>query len=112
MIFTLAYKANVPAPFRNHTGLDAAEKKFGQGKVDPAKQRGMNEKITDKARGMFEKATGYESFFGPLFHLFVGLLLFCIFRLWGCCCLYFSFVGLLLCVLARVGALLVVGASC
>lgn len=40
------------------TGLDFAEKKFGQGKVDPAKQRGMNEKITDKARGMFEKATG------------------------------------------------------
>lgn len=40
-------------------GLDAAEKKFGQGKVDPVKQRGMNEKVTDKARGMFEKATGY-----------------------------------------------------
>ena len=33
------------------------EKKFGQGKVDPQKQRGMNEKITDGARGMFEKAT-------------------------------------------------------
>ncbi len=41
------------------TGLDAAEKKFGQGKVDPEKQRGMNEKVTDKARGLFEKATGY-----------------------------------------------------
>lgn len=41
-----------------YLGLDAAEKKFGQGKVDPAKQRGMNEKITDGARGMFEKATG------------------------------------------------------
>lgn len=41
-----------------HQGLDAAEKKFGQGKVDPAKQRGMNEKVTDGARGMFEKATG------------------------------------------------------
>ena len=41
------------------TGLDTVEKKFGQGKVDPEKQRGMNEKITDGARGMFEKATGY-----------------------------------------------------
>ncbi|MCJ1256708.1 hypothetical protein MMC24_004532 [Lignoscripta atroalba] len=41
-------------------GLDAAEKKFGGGKVDPAKQRGMNEKITDKATGMFEKATGKD----------------------------------------------------
>ncbi|MCJ1402879.1 hypothetical protein MMC11_006100 [Xylographa trunciseda] len=39
-------------------GLDAVEKKFGQGKIDPTKQRGMNEKVTDKARGMFEKATG------------------------------------------------------
>lgn len=28
------------------------------GKIDPAKQRNTNEKITDKARGMFEKATG------------------------------------------------------
>ena len=35
-----------------------AEKKFGQGKVDPNKQRGMNEKVTDGARGMFEKVTG------------------------------------------------------
>lgn len=41
------------------TGLDAVEKKFGQGKVDPIKQRGLNEKITDGARGLFEKATGY-----------------------------------------------------
>lgn len=41
-----------------HSGLDTAEKKFGQGKVDPTKQRGMNEKATDQARGMFEKATG------------------------------------------------------
>jgi len=41
-------------------GVDAAEKKFGQGKVDPAKERGMNEKVTDKARGMFEKATGKD----------------------------------------------------
>lgn len=46
--------------------------------MDPAKQRGMNEKITDKARGMFEKATGYESFFGPFFHLFVGVAVVCI----------------------------------
>jgi len=28
------------------------------GKVDPAKQRSTNEKVTDKARDMFEKATG------------------------------------------------------
>ncbi|KAH0835244.1 hypothetical protein FOPE_04132 [Fonsecaea pedrosoi] len=41
-------------------GLDAVEKKFGQGKIDPAKQRGVNEKITDKARDMFEKATGKD----------------------------------------------------
>ena len=40
------------------TALDAAEKKFGQGKVDPQKERGVNEKITDGARGFFEKATG------------------------------------------------------
>ena len=39
-------------------GLDAIEKKFGGGKVDPEKQRGMNEKITDGARSAFEKATG------------------------------------------------------
>jgi len=39
-------------------GVDALEKKFGQGKVDPVKSRGMNEKVTDKARDMFEKATG------------------------------------------------------
>lgn len=109
MIFTLAYKANVPAPFRNHTGLDAVEKKFGQGKVDPAKQRGMNEKITDKARGMFEKATGYELFLGPFFLLFVGLLLFCIFRLWGCCCFVFSFCGGVVVCIGSGWALLVVG---
>ncbi|CAD6581620.1 MAG: hypothetical protein ASARMPREDX12_000612 [Alectoria sarmentosa] len=41
-------------------GLDAVEKKFGQGKVDPQKERGVNEKVTDKARGMFEKATGKQ----------------------------------------------------
>ncbi|KAF2500394.1 hypothetical protein BU16DRAFT_614157 [Lophium mytilinum] len=42
-------------------GLDAAEKKFG-GKfgADPAKNRSVNEKITDGARGMFEKATGKD----------------------------------------------------
>ncbi|KAK5364968.1 hypothetical protein LTR20_008904 [Exophiala xenobiotica] len=39
-------------------GLDAAEKRFGQGKVDPTKQRSTNEKVTDKARDLFEKATG------------------------------------------------------
>ncbi|KAL9108981.1 MAG: hypothetical protein Q9187_008229, partial [Circinaria calcarea] len=39
-------------------GLDAVEKKFGGGSVDPAKQRGMNEKITDGARSVLEKATG------------------------------------------------------
>lgn len=39
-------------------GLDAVEKKFGDGKIDPAKSRSMNEKITDGARNMFEKATG------------------------------------------------------
>ena len=47
-----------------YVGLDAVEKKFGQGKIDPQKERGVNEKITDKARGMFEKATGYD----PPFH--------------------------------------------
>lgn len=39
-------------------GLDAAEKKFGQGKVNPEQSRGMNEKVTDGARGMFEKFSG------------------------------------------------------
>ncbi|KAL1301640.1 hypothetical protein AAFC00_005863 [Neodothiora populina] len=37
-------------------GLDAVEKKYG-GK-DPSAMRSTNEKITDKARGLFEKATG------------------------------------------------------
>ncbi|KAI9854324.1 MAG: hypothetical protein M1830_006542, partial [Pleopsidium flavum] len=32
-------------------GLDTAEKKFGQGKVNPEQSRGMNEKVTDGARG-------------------------------------------------------------
>ncbi|KAL8707702.1 MAG: hypothetical protein Q9225_007718 [Loekoesia sp. 1 TL-2023] len=40
-------------------GLDAAEKRFGGGKIDPEKQRGMNEKITDQGREMFERSTGY-----------------------------------------------------
>lgn len=41
-----------------HEGLDAVEKKFGGGKIDPAKMRSTNEKITDGAREQFEKATG------------------------------------------------------
>jgi len=36
-------------------GLDAVEKKFGQGKIDPAKERGTNEKITDGIRGGLNK---------------------------------------------------------
>ena len=59
------------------TGLDAAEKKFGQGKVDPEKQRGMNEKVTDKARGLFEKATGYVFSSCLLFGFLVCLAGFC-----------------------------------
>ena len=51
------------AKSKNDPGLDAVEKKFGQGKIDPEKQRGMNEKVTDGARGMFEKATGYVLLF-------------------------------------------------
>ncbi|EMD00325.1 hypothetical protein BAUCODRAFT_30808 [Baudoinia panamericana UAMH 10762] len=42
-------------------GLDAIEKKVGQQSghnMDSTKMRGTNEKITDKARDMFEKATG------------------------------------------------------
>jgi len=39
-------------------GLDAIEKKFGGGKINPEQARGVNEKITDGAREMFEKATG------------------------------------------------------
>lgn len=35
--------------------MDFAEKKAGQ---DPSKLRQVNEKVTDTARGMFEKATG------------------------------------------------------
>jgi hypothetical protein len=39
-------------------GLDFLETKFGGGRIDPTKQREMNEKITDGARGMFEKLSG------------------------------------------------------
>ncbi|EED19433.1 conserved hypothetical protein [Talaromyces stipitatus ATCC 10500] len=39
-------------------GLDFAEKKYGQGKIDPVKMRDTNEKITDGARNLFEKVTG------------------------------------------------------
>ncbi|MCJ1365936.1 hypothetical protein MMC16_005061 [Acarospora aff. strigata] len=42
-------------------GLDAAEKKFGGGKINPEQSRGMNEKVTDGARGMLEKATGKKA---------------------------------------------------
>ncbi|GFG26390.1 hypothetical protein IFM61606_06370 [Aspergillus udagawae] len=41
-------------------GLDSVEQRFGGGKVDPAKMRSTNEKITDAARGQFEKATGHK----------------------------------------------------
>ncbi|GIJ88069.1 hypothetical protein Asppvi_006985 [Aspergillus pseudoviridinutans] len=39
-------------------GLDYAEQRVGGGKVDSAKMRSTNEKITDTAREKFEKATG------------------------------------------------------
>merc|ERR1712039_235101 len=40
-------------------GLDAVEKKFGGSMgQNTEKNRGINEKITDGARNMFEKATG------------------------------------------------------
>ena len=42
-------------------GLDAAEKKFGGASAqDTEKYRSVNEKITDGARNMFEKATGKD----------------------------------------------------
>uniref|UniRef100_A0A093VRF2 Unconventional myosin-IXa n=1 Tax=Talaromyces marneffei PM1 TaxID=1077442 RepID=A0A093VRF2_TALMA len=44
-------------PLHSHS-LDFIETKFGQGKIDPVKMRDTNEKITDGARGMFEKFTG------------------------------------------------------
>jgi hypothetical protein len=43
------------------SGLDAIEKKVGQQSghpIDTNKMRSTNEKITDKAREVFEKATG------------------------------------------------------
>ncbi|OQD76871.1 hypothetical protein PENDEC_c003G02058 [Penicillium decumbens] len=39
-------------------GLDSAESKLGGGKVDPAKMRSTNEKVTDTGREQFEKGTG------------------------------------------------------
>ncbi|KAL1987891.1 hypothetical protein VTN96DRAFT_1875 [Rasamsonia emersonii] len=39
-------------------GLDALERKFGHGKIDPAKMRDTNEKITDAVREGFEQWTG------------------------------------------------------
>ncbi|KAI9680883.1 MAG: hypothetical protein M1817_004323 [Caeruleum heppii] len=40
-------------------GLESVQKKYGgQYFKDPNKTRSFNEKLTDKARGMFEKATG------------------------------------------------------
>ncbi|KAH7393983.1 hypothetical protein DE146DRAFT_113613 [Phaeosphaeria sp. MPI-PUGE-AT-0046c] len=40
-------------------GLDSVEKKFGGSMgQDTQKNRAVNEKITDGARNMFEKATG------------------------------------------------------
>jgi len=42
-------------------GLDAAEKKWGgSAGQDTEKNRGVNEKITDGARNLFEKATGKD----------------------------------------------------
>ena len=40
---------------KSFAGVDAVEKKFGDGKIDPVKQRDTNEKVTDKARGLLEK---------------------------------------------------------
>lgn len=54
---------NAPTKRSSQTGLNAAEKRFGGGKVNPEQARGMNEKVTDGARGMFEKATGFVLLF-------------------------------------------------
>ena len=51
----LGYTYNSDNPF---SGLDSVEKKYGGGKIDPAKSRGINEKVTDGARDFFEKSTG------------------------------------------------------
>ncbi|KAF4216835.1 hypothetical protein CNMCM8980_007332 [Aspergillus fumigatiaffinis] len=57
-------KGTYPPPWlRTHAnvaGLDALEQRFGGGKIDSAKMRSTNEKITDAAREQFEKATGYK----------------------------------------------------
>ncbi|KAF3483784.1 uncharacterized protein GIQ15_03108 [Arthroderma uncinatum] len=52
------YLDKADASGRVDVALDAAEKKFGKGKIDPNKSRGINEKITDFARTTFEKMTG------------------------------------------------------
>lgn len=39
---------------QSFTAVDVLEKKFGEGKIDPVKQRETNEKVTDKARGFLE----------------------------------------------------------
>ena len=52
-------------PPLSSTGLASAEKKYGGGKVNPEQARGVNEKVTDGARGMFEKATGYVTILSP-----------------------------------------------
>lgn len=48
------------SPTNVSQGLDTAENKLSGGKVDPAKMRSTNEKITDTGREQFEKATGYD----------------------------------------------------
>ncbi len=50
---------SLAADTHESAGVDAVEKKFGGGKINPEQSRGMNEKVTDSAREMFEKATGY-----------------------------------------------------
>ncbi|KAJ9666520.1 hypothetical protein H2201_003443 [Coniosporium apollinis] len=50
-----------PFPSTFPARLAAAQKKFGGAKFgDPNKTKATNEKITDKARGMFEKSTGMK----------------------------------------------------
>lgn len=50
--------ALICSPTNVSPGLDTAEGKLSGGKVDPAKMRSTNEKITDTGREQFEKATG------------------------------------------------------
>jgi hypothetical protein len=45
-------------PTNVYQALAGAESKLGGGKVDPAKMRSTNEKITDTGREQFEAATG------------------------------------------------------